>query len=54
MPRTDYSDDAKTFEGQANWLKKVNKDEWFHQFLIEEDIRWKFNFEAKINMTKQA
>ena len=40
------SDNAKTFQPAASWLKKVNKDDWSHEFLFKENIRWKFNLSS--------
>ena len=42
-PKTVYSDNAKTFQAAAKWLKLVIKTEEFNEFLTKENIKWKFN-----------
>ena len=42
-PSLIYSDNAKTFQAAASWLKKVMKDENFHSELSKYEIKWKFN-----------
>ena len=42
-PKTVYSDNAKTFQAAAKWLKQVIKTEEFNEFLTKENIKWKFN-----------
>ncbi len=42
-PSLIYSDNAKTFQAAASWLKKVIKDENFHSELSKYEIKWKFN-----------
>lgn len=37
--RTVYSDNAKTFELAVNWLKRVNKNEQFDEFLTGVNVR---------------
>ena len=63
-PKTVYSDNAKTFQAAAKWLKLVIKTEEFNEFLTKENIKWKFNlprapwwgghFERLIGLTKQS
>ena len=63
-PKLIYSDNAKTFQAAAKWLKQVTRDEELHEFLIKENISWRFNlsrapwwggqFERLIGITKQA
>ena len=63
-PKTVYSDNAKTFQVAAKWLKLVIKTEEFNEFLTKENIKWKFNlprapwwgghFERLIGLTKQS
>ena len=63
-PKTVYSDNAKTFQVAAKWLKQVIKTEEFNEFLTKENIKWKFNlprapwwrghFERLIGLTKQS
>ena len=42
-PKTVYSDNAKTFQAAAKWLKQVIKTEEFNEFLTKKNIKWKFN-----------
>ena len=63
-PKTVDSDNAKTFQAAAKWLKLVIKTEEFNEFLIKEKIIWKFNlprapwwgrhFERLIGLTNQS
>ena len=63
-PKTVYSDNAKTFQEVAKWLKQVIKTKDFNEFLTKENIKWKFNltrapwwgghFERLIGLTKQS
>ena len=43
-PEKIYSDNAKTFETAAKWLKKVMTSEKFHENLTSQEIKWQFNF----------
>ena len=39
-----FSDNAKTLQTGAKWLFRINnKNEKFHNILINESITWKFN-----------
>ena len=38
-----YSDNAKTFEKVTKWIKRVYKDEGMQEFLVTEQVKWKFN-----------
>ena len=42
-PKTVYSDNAKTFQAAAKWLKQVINTDEFNEFLTKENIKWKFN-----------
>ena len=42
-PRVTYTDNGSTFQGDADWMNKVQKEERFHSYLIQHDITWKFN-----------
>ena len=63
-PKVIYSDNAKTFEKAARWIKKVIKDEKVQEFLVKEEIKWKFNlsrapwwggqFERMVGLVKQC
>ena len=63
-PKTVDSDNAKTFQAAAKWLKLVIKTEEFNEFLTKENINWKLNlprapwwggpFERLIGLTKQS
>ena len=63
-PTTIYSDNAKSFQAAAKWLKQIIKSEQLHEHLTKENINWKFNlpkapwwgghFERLIGMIKQA
>ena len=63
-PTTIYSDNAKSFQAAAKWLKQIIKSEQLHEHLTKENINWKFNlpkapwwgghFERLIGVIKQA
>lgn len=63
-PQKIYSDNAKTFQAAAKWVKKVVKNEKVHDYLAQHDVKWQFNlsrapwwggqFERLIGMTKNA
>ncbi|XP_028419006.1 uncharacterized protein LOC114544621 [Dendronephthya gigantea] len=63
-PKKIYSDNGSTFVGAANWLKKVNNDEKFNQYLADNKIVWQFNlsrapwwggqFERMVGLVKNA
>ena len=42
-PKLIYSDNAKTFVVASKWIGKINKDELMQEYLIKEEIQWKFN-----------
>ena len=42
-PSIIYSDNAKSFQATAKWLKHVIKSEQLHEHLTKENINWKFN-----------
>ncbi|XP_028418970.1 uncharacterized protein LOC114544572 [Dendronephthya gigantea] len=42
-PRVIYSDNGGTFVKATKWLKKVQKEEQFHELLEEFEIKWIFN-----------
>ena len=42
-PSKVYSDNGKTFDATANWLKWARTDERFSSFLSEHAIQWQFN-----------
>ena len=42
-PSLMVSDNAKTFEATAKWLKKLYRDPTVQHFLQENNIRWRFN-----------
>ena len=41
-PKVIYSDNAKTFEKASKWIKRVYKDEGMQEFLVTEQVKWKF------------
>ena len=43
IPKVIYSDNAKTFVTASKWIEKINKDELMQEYLIKEEIQWKFN-----------
>ena len=45
-PRVIHSDNAKTFEKASNWIKKIYKDERIQEFLVMEQVKWKFNLSS--------
>ena len=61
---TIYSDNAKSFQAVAKWLKQIIKSEQSHEHLTKENINWKFNlpkapwwgghFERLIGVIKQV
>ena len=63
-PKIIYSDNAKTFEIASKWIKKVYKDERMPEFLVTEQVKWKFNlsrapwwggqFERMVGLVKQC
>ena len=42
-PKVIYLDNAKTFEIVSKWIKAVYKDGRMEEFLVTEQIKWKFN-----------
>ena len=42
-PKIVYSVNAKTFQAEAKWHTRINKDEKFQNFLSNDSITWKFN-----------
>ena len=63
-PKIIYSDNAKTFQAAEKWIQRVNKDEKCQNYLIQQEIMWKFNlsrapwwggqFERMIGLVKQS
>ena len=63
-PKVIYSDNAKTFEKASKWIKRVYKDEGMQEFLVTEQVKWKFNlsrapwwggqFERMVGLVKQC
>ena len=63
-PELIYSDNAKTFKAADKWLKRAQKDERLHEFLVDRTIEWRFNlsrapwwggqFERLIGLFKRA
>ena len=59
-----YSDNTKSFQAAAKWLKRIIKREQLHEYLAKENINWKFNlpkapwrgghFERLIGTVKQG
>ena len=41
-PKVIYSDNAKTFVAASKWREKINKDELMQEYMIKEEIQWKF------------
>ena len=37
-----YSNNAKTFVAASKWIEKINKDEIMREYLIKEEMQWKF------------
>ena len=64
MPQIIYSDNAKTFQAAAKWLKRVLNSEEVKDFLSTQNIQWRFNlsrapwwggqFERIVGLTKQS
>ena len=44
-PSTIYSDNVKSFQAVAKWLKQIIKSEQSHEHLTKENINWKFNLQ---------
>ena len=42
-PKIIYLNNAKTFEKASKWIKRVYKDEGMQEFLMTEQVKWKFN-----------
>ena len=42
-PKLIYSNNAKTFVAASNWIEKINKDDLMQEYLIKEEIQFKFN-----------
>ena len=42
-PEKIYSNNAKTFEAAAKWLKKVMTNGKFHEYLTSQEIKWQFS-----------
>ena len=38
-----YSDITKTFVAASKWISKINRAEKMQEYLIKEQIKWKFN-----------
>ena len=63
-PKVIHSDNAKTFEKASKWIKRVYKDEGMQEFLVTEQVKWKFNlsrapwwggqFERMVGLAKQC
>lgn len=63
-PNKIYSDNGKTFVAVAKWLKQVEKDEKFQDWLAKQGIKWQFNlsrasrwggqFERLVDLLKQS
>jgi transposase InsO family protein len=63
-PEIIYSDNGSTFKAAERWLKRVQRDERFHEFLSDRRIEWRFNlsrapwwggqFERLIGLFKRA
>ena len=59
-----YSDNGSTFQAAAKWMKKVMKEESFHDYLAKNKIIWQFNlsrapwwggqFERMVGLMKQS
>ena len=43
IPKVIYSDNAKTFEIASKWIKRVYKDDGRQEFLVMQQVKWKFN-----------
>ena len=63
-PNKIYSDNGKTFVDAAKWLKQVEKDEKFQDWLARQGLKWQFNlsrapwwggqFERLVGLLKQS
>ena len=63
-PKKMISDNGKTFQAASKWIKKATRDEKFHAFMQDHQIRWQFNlskaswwgglFERMIGLVKNA
>ena len=42
-PNIVYSDNAKTYVAAAKWIQNIKRHVLFQDFLIKEEIQWKFN-----------
>ena len=42
-PNKIYSDNGNTFVAAAKWLKQVEKDEKFQDWIARQGIKWQFN-----------
>ena len=42
-PKVIYSDNTEIFEKASKWIKKVYKDERMQEFLVTEQVKWKFD-----------
>ena len=59
-----YPDIAKTFVKASKWNDKINKDDKMQEYLIKDQIKWKFNlsrapclggqFERMVELVKQS
>ena len=59
-----YSDNAKIYVAAAKWIQNIKRDVLFQDFLIKEEIQWKFNlsralwwgghFEKMVGLVKQS
>ena len=59
-----YPDIAKTFVKASKWNGKINKDDKMQEYLIKDQIKWKFNlsrapwlggqFERMVELVKQS
>ena len=59
-----YSDNVNTFVAASKWVAKIKKDEKMQEYLIKEQIQWKFNlnralwwsgqFERNVRLVKQS
>ena len=64
LPQIIYSDNAKTFQAAAKWLKRVLNSEEVKDFLSTQNLQWRFNlsrapwwggqFERIVGLTKQS
>ena len=42
-PKVIYSDNVKIFEEASKRIKRIYKDEGMQEFLVTEQVKWKFN-----------